>query len=71
VKTVTPLEHEVADFERDIEGQGAETPVLETDGSGRNGTISAAMASAAGVLMTAAIRMLPNASGMTLPSSVA
>ena len=38
------------------------------DGSGRNGTISAAMASAAGVLITAAIRMLPSASGMTGPS---
>ncbi len=41
------------------------------EGSGRNGTISAAMASAAGVLMTAAIRMLPSASGMTEPRSAA
>ena len=43
----------------------------EGDGSGRNGTISAAMASAAGVLITAAIRMLPRALGMTAPTTEA
>ena len=38
---------------------------------GTNGTISAATASAAGVLMTEQMRMLPSASGMIGPSIVA
>ena len=48
-----------------LTGGSSMTSCAAADGSGRNGTISAATASAAGVLITAAIRILPSASGMT------